>query len=101
MVKLIAMFKKPEDPPAFDRAYFETHIPLIKQVPGLDHVVVNKITGAMRGEPDFYLIAELVFPDRETMDRAMASPENQAAGQNLMGFAKGLVSLLYAQEVEA
>ncbi len=99
MVKLIAMFRKPEDTLAFDRAYFETHIPLVKQVPGLQGVVINRITGATRGEPDFYLITELLFPDKETMDRGMSSPENQAAGKNLMSFAKGLVSFLYAEEV--
>jgi uncharacterized protein (TIGR02118 family) len=101
MVKLIAMFRKPVDVQAFDRAYFETHIPLVNKVPGLQRVEVSRITGGLGGEPDFYLIAELYFPDKETMDHAMASPENAEAGKNLMTFARGLVTLAFAEQVEA
>ncbi len=99
MVKLVALYRKPADVQAFDRAYFETHIPLVSKIPGLQRVDVSRITGAPRGEPDFYLIAEMVFPDKETMDRALSSPENQEAGKNLMTFARGLVSFMYAEEV--
>ena len=101
MVKLVALYRKPADVNAFDRAYFETHIPLVKKIPGLQRVEINRITGAPRGEPDFYLIAELYFQDKPTMDRAMASPENAEAGKNLMSFAKGLVTFIYAEPVEA
>ena len=52
----------------------------------------------MGGEPAYFLIAELHFPDRETFDAAMASPENAAAGKDLMSFAKGLVTLLVAED---
>ncbi len=99
MVKLVALFRKPDDRGAFDRAYFDTHLPLLDKVPGLQRVEVSRITGAPRGEPDFYLIAELYFPDTETMDRAMASAENAAAGKNLMSFARGLVTFMFAEEL--
>ncbi len=99
MVKLVALYRKPADTEAFDRSYFETHIPLVKKVPGLQRVEVSRITGAPRGEPDFYLMAELCFPDKETMDRGLASPENAEAGKNLMSFARGLVSFMYAEEL--
>ena len=101
MVKLVALYRKPADVQAFDRAYFETHIPLVNQIPGLQRVEISRMIGAPRGEPDFYLMCEMYFPDQVTMDRAMASPENAAAGKNLMGFARGLVSFMFAQEVDA
>ncbi len=101
MVKLIALYRKPADAETFDRAYFDTHVPLVRKIPGLQRVEISRMTGAPRGEPDFYLICEMYFPDRATLDRAMASPENQEAGKNLMGFARGLVSFMYADEVEA
>jgi uncharacterized protein (TIGR02118 family) len=99
MVKLIALYRKPADTAAFDRAYFDSHIPLVRKIPGLQRVEISRVTGAPRGEPDFYLICEMYFPDREAMDRAMASPENQEAGKNLMSFARGLVSFIYAEQV--
>ncbi len=101
MVKLVALYRKPADPPAFDKAYFETHIPLVKKIPKLRRIEAAKITGAPRGEPEFYLLAELYFDDRRAMDEAMASPENAEAGKNLMSFARGLTTFLYADEVNA
>ncbi|MEN2793279.1 hypothetical protein ABC974_26885 [Sphingomonas oligophenolica] len=37
------------------------------------------------------------FPDRARFDEAMASPENRAAGKDLMSLAKELVTLLIAE----
>jgi len=98
MVKLIALYKKPADPAAFDKAYFETHIPLVHKIPNLRRVELSRVTGAPRGEPEFYLITELYFDDKAGMDAAMASPENIAAGKNLVSFARGLVTFVYAEE---
>lgn len=98
MVKLVALYRKSADPTAFDKAYFETHIPLVKKIPGLRRVDVARVTGAPRGEPEYYMLAEMYFDDKATMDRAMASPENMEAGKNLMSFAKGLVTFVYAEE---
>jgi uncharacterized protein (TIGR02118 family) len=99
MVKLVALFRNPADRDAFERAYFETHIPLVKKIPGLQRVEINRITGAPRGEPDFYLITELLFRNHEEMNTGLGSPENTEAGKNLMSFARGLVSFMYAEEV--
>ncbi len=101
MVKLVALYRKPTDPPAFDAAYFETHVPLVKKIPNLRRVEVSRITGAPRGEPEFYLMAEMYFDDKAAMDAAMASPENMEAGKNLMTFARGLVAFMFATEVSA
>jgi uncharacterized protein (TIGR02118 family) len=100
MTKLIALYRKPADVQAFERAYLETHVPLLQKIPGLQRVEINRVTGAPRGEPEFYFIAEMYFADKVALDAAMASPENAAAGKNLMSFAKGLVSFVYAEEVE-
>lgn len=101
MVKLIALYRKPPDPAAFDKAYFETHVPLVKKTPGLRRVDIARVTGAPRGDPEYYLIAEMYFDNKAAMDRAMASPENIEAGKNLMSFAKGLVTFVFAEEVNA
>ena len=99
MIKLLALYKKPEDEASFLRHYNEVHIPIVKTIPGLEKTVINKVVASpMGGEPDYFLIAEMHFLDQETFDAAMASPENRAAGKDLMNFAKGLVTLLVAQQ---
>ncbi len=98
MVKLIALYRKPADPEAFDKAFFETHVPLVNKIPGLARLDVMRVTGAPRGEPELYMISELAFESKAILERAMASPENAEAGKNLMGFARGLVTFVFVDE---
>src|SRR5262245_53218641 len=73
MIKLIALFKKPDDVDAFEQHYTAVHVPLIKQVPYMRNFVAEKVWGAPRGEPAYYRIAEMWFDDRASFDKAMAS----------------------------
>lgn len=99
-MKLIALYKQPADPTAFDQAYFNTHLPLLARVPGLHKTVVTRFTRSLSGEA-FYLMAEMYFADKDTLKTAMRSPEMAAAGENLNSFAEGLVSMLYGEEEPA
>lgn len=101
MVKLVVLYRKPADTEraAFDKAYFETHVPLAKKIPNVRRMEISRITGAPRGESEFYLIAELYFDDKAALDAAMASPENMEAGKNLMSFARGLGTFMFAEDV--
>lgn len=100
MVKLVAMFTKPDDAEAFDRAYFETHLPLNAKTPGLRRVEVSRVTGAPRGESPYYLVAEMYYDDAAAMQAGFASPEAAEASRNLMSFAKGLVTMYTAEVVD-
>lgn len=97
MVKLIALYKAPENPDSFDKHYYEVHAPLVKTWPGLRKLEVAKITGAPIGEPKHYLIAEMYFDDQDSMQRALASAEGKAAARDLMEFAGSLVTMFYAE----
>lgn len=96
MVKLVAMFAKPEDPAAFDRAYFDTHLPLNAKTPGLRRTEVTRVTGALRGESPWYIVTEMYYDDEASMRAGLASPEAAEAGKQLMTFAKGLVTFYTA-----
>lgn len=99
MHKLIALYKKPGDVDAFMKHYEDVHLPIVRTIPGLSGASINRVTASpMGGEPEYFLIAEMRFPDKETFNKAMASNENLAAGKDLMSFAKGLVTLLIAEE---
>ena len=100
MVKLVAMFTRPEDPEAFDRAYFDVHLPLNAKTPGLRRTEVTRVTGAPRGETPYYLVAEMYYDDEASMRAAFASPEAAEAAKQLMTFAKGLVSMYTAVVVD-
>ncbi|HTY11856.1 MAG TPA: EthD family reductase [Bacteroidota bacterium] len=96
MVKLIALYKKPDDVASFDKHYAEIHAPLVKKLPGLRHMELAKITGSAIGETPEYLLCEMYFDTRDALDAALASPAGRAAGKDLMGFAAKYVTLMYA-----
>jgi len=99
MMKLVALYGTPDDPEAFDKAYVETHIPLIKKVPGLQRVEANKITQVVMGKKAPYMVGTLTFADMDALQAAMNSPEMAAAGENLDSFAKDMYTLCFAEEV--
>jgi uncharacterized protein (TIGR02118 family) len=93
-LKLIALYKQPENPDVFNNAYFNSHLPLLKKVPGLEKTEVTPITRTIMGE-NFFLMAVMHFADEDARRQAMRSPEMAAAGDNLNTFAEGLVTLLF------
>ncbi|RNB87864.1 EthD family reductase [Brevibacillus fluminis] len=99
MVKLVAVYKKPEDVEAFDRHYFEVHAQLAEKMPGLIKMEVSKIYGSPAGESNLHLIAEMYFETRDALMEALSSPEGRAAGKDLMGFAGKVVSMHFADVV--
>ena len=99
-VKLIALYKRPDDEAAFLTHYNEVHAPLVRKLPALERLVVGRVTGSPLGEAPYYLMAEMHFADRDRFDAAMASAENRAAGKDLMSFARDLVTLMVVEEEE-
>lgn len=96
-MKLVALYKQPPDPAEFDEAYFNTHLPLIHKVPGLQRTVITRFTRTLMGDK-LYLMAEMYFTDPSALKVAMKSPEMAAAGANLNSFADGLVTMMFAEE---
>lgn len=96
-MRLIALFKQPPDTAAFEEAYFNRHLPLLRQVPGLEKVTTSRASRTLLGE-EFYLVAEITFTGTSALDLALKSPEMIAAGEHLQDFAAGLVSLMVMTE---
>ncbi len=102
MAKLIAMYRTPADPAAFDAYYFGTHVPIAKKIPGLRSYEVNRGgVGTPAGVSDFYLVAILSFDGMADIEAGMASPEGQAAAADLAYFAQAGAELMFfdTQEV--
>ena len=100
MVKLVAIYRVPEDVEAFDKHYFEVHGPLAEKMPGLIKMEVGKVYGTPAGESDLHLIAEMYFETKEALMEALSSAEGRAAGKDLRGFAGNVVSMHFVEVVE-
>ncbi|PYZ97855.1 ethyl tert-butyl ether degradation protein EthD [Alteribacter lacisalsi] len=98
MVKLIALYKHPEDKAAFDDHYFNTHTPITKKIPGLRKMEVTRVVGSPMGESEYYLMCEMYYDDNDSLKKAMKTDEAKASGKDLMGFAGNLVTLMIGEE---
>jgi uncharacterized protein (TIGR02118 family) len=97
MAKIIAMYKTPTDPAAFDRYYFGSHVKLAKAVPGLKGYEVTRgpvVTPA--GPAPFHLVAILTFDSMAAIQAALASAQGQATVADIPNFATGGVEILMA-----
>ena len=94
MARLVVIYGRPEDPAAFDRYYFQTHVPIAKKVPGLRGYEVSEgPIGTPAGPAPHHLMAILTFDDLPAIAAAFASPEGQAAAADVRGFATGGVEM--------
>jgi uncharacterized protein (TIGR02118 family) len=101
MARLLVMYKTPTDTVAFDRYYFETHVPIAKKIPGLRRYEVSRGPVATPAGPSgVHLVAILHFDDMEAVGRAFTSPEGQVAGADLQNFATGGADMMFFDEIE-
>jgi uncharacterized protein (TIGR02118 family) len=101
MVKLIALYKHPENKEVFDEHYFNVHGPITEKIPGLRKMEITKVVGSpMGGEGEYYLMCEMYYDNHEALQNGMRSQEGKASGKDLMGFAGKLVTLMIGEEVE-
>ena len=98
MARLMVLYKTPKDTAAFDKYYFETHVPIAKKLPGLKKYEVNQGgVGSPAGDPGIHRIAILHFDDMASIHAAFGSPEGRAAAADVGNFAPdpGAVQVLF------
>lgn len=98
MTTLLALFRRPdggdEALTEFERAYAETHLPLVVETPGLRAIRCQRVVQGLGGATDLVLITAMDFDDRAALDAGLASDAMRAGGRNLRDIAPGLSTLL-------
>lgn len=95
MATVLALYKKPADPAAFDAYYHATHVPLAKTLPGLrSYRISTGPVAAGGGDSGLHLVAVLEFDSMAAIQTALASPEGAATAADLGNFAQAGVELL-------
>ena len=90
MALLVVMYKTPHDAAAFDKHYFEKHIPA-KEDPRPEKNA-KSAAGAVAtpaGPSNYHLVALLHYDDVAAIQKAFASAEGQAAVADVQTFATG------------
>jgi uncharacterized protein (TIGR02118 family) len=95
------MYGMPKDPGAFDKYYFETHVPIAKKIPGLRKYEVSRgPVDTPAGPSRYHLIATLHFDDLTAVQLAFASPQGQAAAADVATFATGGAEMTFFEIAE-
>ena len=74
---MTVIYQTPKDIASFERHYFDVHIPLAKQLPGLMKYEINDSRIVSTTGHSSYRIANLYFDSMETMKNAFASEIGQ------------------------
>lgn len=99
MHRLTVLYGHPQDPVAFDRYYFDIHIPLAKKMQGFTGWTIGKCESATPGEkPPYYMIVGLYAESREKIEAILATPEGQAAIADVPKFADGGFQFMFNEE---
>jgi len=102
MARVLVLYNPPADPAAFDRYYWQTHVPIAKKLPGLRSYVTSAgAIAPMGGGPAPHLVAELEFDSVAAVQAAVASPEGQATTGDLANFAQAGATILVFETREA
>jgi uncharacterized protein (TIGR02118 family) len=74
MAKMVVVYKTPKDKEAFEKHYWDVHIPLASKLPGLKKYEVSRgpVT-VIAGNKETHLIAILHFDSMEAIKQAFAS----------------------------
>jgi uncharacterized protein (TIGR02118 family) len=79
MAQMIVIYKTPRDPAAFDRHYFEVHVPLIRQLPGLRRLETNRgPIISLYGAGDAHSLTTLCFDSLSDINAAFMSEPGRA-----------------------
>ena len=101
MVKFVALFKQPEDKAAFDEWYLKQHVPICQRYPDVHHMHVQRITGTPRGESEYYMMFEAVYPDQDTMMKSLMSEAGMESAMDVRNSEfKSLFSSFFCESID-
>jgi uncharacterized protein (TIGR02118 family) len=99
MAQMIVIYKMPKNPAGFDRHYFEVHVPLARQLPGLRKLEMNRgPIISLYGASDVHLVATLRFDSLCDINAAFMSECGRACAadrQQLVAHASDVQMLLF------
>ena len=98
MYKATIIYNEPADADAFDEHYAETHAALARRLPGLQRFTAGKCDAIGGEAPAAYAIAQLFFRTKDEAAAAFASPEGQAAADDIPLFASGGVTVHFSDD---
>ena len=102
MVHFFVAYEQPSDVAAFERHYFDVHVPLAKRLPGLRRYSMSRNPTTVRGPEHYYLVALLEWDDMDSLRQDFASSlgrEMTRDVDHLATLCPGIRSTIFEAEV--
>src|SRR5665213_1517616 len=94
MHKLIALYHPPKDPVQFREHLLNVHLPLVAAFPGLRALRVAFDVASPSGPSPYSAAVECDFDDESSLNRALASPQGEAASADVPNYAAAGVIII-------
>lgn len=83
MVRFLILYPQPTDTTAFDRHYFDVHVPLAQQLSRVRAYTVSRKISPVRGPRPYHLVAALDWDDMASLQHDFASPAGQETARDV------------------
>src|SRR5215212_2587512 len=83
MVHFFVAYGQPPDAGAFDRHYFDVHVPLAKGLPGLRRYSISRNPTTVRGPGPYHLVALLDWDAMDSLRQDFASPLGEQVARDV------------------
>lgn len=98
MIKVTVLYLHPDNADAFEKYYFESHLPLVEKVEAIVRSEFTKFLPNPDGSAAaYYRMAELYFAGPAEMQQALGSEEGKAMAADLPNFASGGATIIFGQ----
>ncbi len=102
MAFVTVIYNTPKSAAAFEKYYWETHVPLVGQKQaevGFTAAELTKFDATLDGKaPTYYRQAVLWFPSMADLEKGIATPGFKAIGDDLANFATGGLAALVGEQ---
>jgi uncharacterized protein (TIGR02118 family) len=97
--KLIVLYPPPADVKEFERAYFEEHVPMMRDTLSGARALISHITDAAVGPSPYHLCVEIYGESTEAIKSFLSTPDGQKlAGHAVSISTGGPPTLLFSEE---
>ncbi|HXT36899.1 MAG TPA: EthD family reductase [Chloroflexota bacterium] len=97
MLAVVILYTHPEQVSEFERRYVEEYVPLIRRLPGVTEVTIQRVVGAPLGDPAYMRMETWRLRPGVTPETLLVSAEWRAA-QEVLRFARGLSTMMVVEE---
>ena len=87
MVKMVVLYREPEDAAAFEKTYMEEHLPMVQDYDNIQKTSAYKVTRKVMGDFPYAYVFSGTWADKDGWKADLGSEKAKAAAEHAKSFA--------------